>query len=469
MMVDHPPDIQAVRPPGKSLALHFERLVRHWRGSYWLSSGVFTLLTKITTVAFGFLNFLILIRMLSPADYGAWILFVSVSTLMELVKHGFIRNPLIRYLTITPLDEQPNLQTASMFLNSIIAVLQAILLLVFAYVLTSFWDVPQLHSLFLIYILTTLVFVPANHFDTVQQAGLQFMQMFFVNLVRQGGLLVYILTSFFLGRKVSLEGLAIAQLVGAAASCGLSYIFSKGLLHFSRHLARKWVGELYHYGKFTFGTNVSSMIIKNMSSWMLGRMISVNAVTILNPAVRVSNLVEVPNDTLSAIYFPRISRDFQEQGTKAVKRRYEMAVGALLAMVIPGVVLIIAFAYQVISLIAGPGFEETVPLLRLTMLYCLLLPFNRFFGVTLDAIGKAQINFRMVLLTAILNLASCFLFIHFFGTIGAAYGTLLTYFIMFVSNQVYLNKKFGITIAGVFSEMFTFYRTLPTRLNGKAG
>src|SRR5690348_8598435 len=128
MMVNPPPDIQAVGQGGKGFALHFERIVRHWRGSYWLSSGIFTLLTKITTVGFGFLNFLILIRMLSPADYGAWVLFISVSTLMELVKYGFTRNPLIRYLSITPHEEQPDLQSASMFLNSVIAVFQGAML-----------------------------------------------------------------------------------------------------------------------------------------------------------------------------------------------------------------------------------------------------------------------------------------------------------------------------------------------------
>jgi O-antigen/teichoic acid export membrane protein len=293
------------------------------------------------------------------------------------------------------------------------------------------------------------------------------MQLFFVNLLKQGGLLVYVLTSFAIGSTVTLEGLALSQFGGAVASCLLSYAYVRGLLTFSWKLNGKWVRELYHYGKFTFGTNVSSMIIKNMSSWLLGRMISVNAVTIFNPAIRVSNLVEVPNDTLSSIYFPRVSRDVAEQGTKAVKRRYEMAVGALLAMVIPCALLMIMFAPLVISIIAGPGFEDTVPILRITMVYCMLLPFNRFFGVTLDAIGRAKVNFRMVMVTAVLNLVNCLVFIYFFGTIGAAYGTLLTYFIMFIANQIYLNRRFGITVSGVVVEMFRFYKTLPSRLNGR--
>lgn len=451
----------------KGLTAHFDRITQYWKNSYWLSSSVFTLLTRATTVFFGFLNFLILIRMLSTTDYGAWILFFSIATLMELVKHGFVRNPLIRYLSIAPANENGLLQTASITLNILIAAIQAVILVVFSYVLARFWDVPQLQSLFLIYILTTFALVPANHFDTIQQAHMQFRQMFFVNMVKQGGILVYVLFAFFTGISVTLEGLALAHLAGVAGSALLALIFSKSLLHFAKRLDHRWFRELFSYGKYTFGTNVSSMIIKNMDSWMLGRVLSVHAVTIFNPAIRVSNLVEIPNDTLSTVYFPKVSQEFAAEGQSAIKRRYEMAVGSILAIVIPGIACIMLLAPQIVAIIAGPGFEETVPILRLTMLYGLMLPFNRFFGVTLDAIGKAKVNFRIVMLTACLNLISSFTFIHFFGTIGAAYGTLVTYSLMLIANQIYLNRNFGITVTGVFAEMFAFYKSIPGRLNGR--
>jgi len=155
------------------------------------------------------------------------------------------------------------------------------------------------------------------------------------------------------------------------------------------------------------------------------------------------------------------------EGHSAVKRRYEMAVGSILAIVVPGIIFIIVLAPQIIFLIAGPGFEETVSIVRITMLYGLMLPFNRFFGVTLDAIGKAKVNFRIVMLTALINLVNSFIFINIFGTIGAAYGTLLTYLIMLTANQIYLHRHFGITIGGVFMRMIEFYKSIPGRLNGR--
>jgi lipopolysaccharide exporter len=464
------PEISAIdinRPRLKALSAHVDRISRYWKNSYWLSSSLFTLLTKATTILFGFLNFLILIRVLAATEYGAWILFISVSTLMELIKHGFIRNPLIRYLSITPESDRPALQTASLSLNVAIAFIQGIVLVGFAYLLSSFWSVPELHNLFLIYILTTFAFIPANHFDTVQQAGGQFRALFFVNMLKQAGIFVYVMFAFLTGARVTLEALAIAQLAGVVSSGILSFIMSRQLLHFSRKVDRRWLRELFDYGKYTFGTNVSSMIIKNMDSWMLGRLLSVHAVTMFNPAIRLTNLAEVPNDTLSTVYFPKVSKEVAEEGSTAIKRRYEMAVGSILALVIPGIAFIIIFAPYIVGLIAGPGFRETVPIVRVTMLYGLLLPFNRFFGVTLDAIGKAKVNFRIVLLTAMLNLVNSYLFISNFGTIGAAYGLLLTYTIMLIVNQVYLYRHFGITVTGVFTRMMEFYRSIPGRLNGR--
>jgi lipopolysaccharide exporter len=463
------PEISAVgmeRSVLKRLTTHIDRISRYWKGSYWLSSSLFTLLTRMTTVFFGFLTFLILIRTLTTVEYGAWVLFISISTLMELIKHGFIRNPLIRYMSITEHDAQSELQSASMALNICIAGIQAIMLVIFAYFLTAFWNVPHLYNLFLIYILTTIVLVPAIHFDTVQQAGMQFKELFFVNILKQGGILVFAVLAFATGKKITLEGLALAQLAGMIASALLSFLYARKLLRFTLHLSFRWMKELFNYGKYTFGTNVSSMIVKNMDSWMLGRLVSVHAVAVFNPAIRVSNLIEVPNDTLSTVYFPKVSKEVATEGHSAVKRRYEMAVGSILAIVIPGVLLIMVFTPQIVLLLAGPGFEETVPIMRLTLLYGLLIPFNRFFGVTLDAIGKAHVNFRIVLLTAVINLFSCYLFISHYGTIGAAYGTLSTYTVLLIANQVYLHRHFGITISGVLMQMINFYKSIPGRLGG---
>ena len=414
-------------------------------------------MNRVFITLFGFVNFYILIRVLSKEDFGAWVLFTSIASLMELIKHGFVRNPLIRYLAMSSDDESPGIQTASLWLNTIVGGLEVAVLFLCSIYLSDFWDAPQLRSLFMIYMVSTALLVPINHFDVIQQARMQFKGTFLSNMVRHGGLFLFVTIVFTSGLEIHLDHLAYAQLGAIFISGFVSFGFAKHFLRFSKNLDWKWFRELRSYGFFTFGTNVSSMINKSIDSWMLGKLISPAAVTIFNPAMRISNLVEVPTDTLTSILFPKLSERIAKEGASAARYLYEKAVGTITAFMLPVVIFFIVFADPVVRFVAGPGFEQTVPILQITMLYGLFIPFNRFMGLTLDAIGKAKTNFLFVLRNAAFNIISNFLFISNFGIIGAAYGTFTTYVVISIINQVYMHRFLGVRLQGIGKYLLESY------------
>jgi lipopolysaccharide exporter len=425
--------------------------------SYWLRSGSYTLMNKVSVTLFAFINFYILIRVLPKDDFGAWVLFLSIASLMELIKYGFVRNALIRYLAMSRNEESPNIQTASFFLNVVVGLVEVLLLFLSSVFLSEFWSAPQLRSLFMIYMISTTLLIPINHFDVIQQARMQFKGTFLSNFVKHFGLFIFISGVYVFGFKIHLNHLAYAQMTAIFLSGFVSFKYASPFLEFSKSINWKWFKELYRYGAFTFGTNVSSMILKNIDSWMIGKLISPAAVTIFNPAIRVSNLVEVPTETLTSILFPKLSERIAKEGPQAAKYLYEKAVGTITAFMLPLVLFFIVLAEPIVRFIAGPGFEETVPILQVTMLYGLIIPFNRFMGITLDAIGKAKTNFLFVLRNAIINMISNYIYIRYFGIIGAAYGTLTTYIFMLIYNQVYLHKHLGVRLRNVFKHLFASY------------
>ena len=427
------------------------------RGSYWLRSGSYTFMNKIFVTFFGFVNFYILIRVLSKEDFGAWVLFISVASLMELIKHGFVRNPLIRYLAMSPEEESTSIQTASLFLNTVVGLVEVLILFACSVYLSEFWDSPQLTSLFRVYMLSTTLLIPINHFDVIQQARMQFKGTFLSNFVRHAGLFLFILLVFTFDFTIHLDHLAYAQMTAIFLSGFVSIKYARPFLQFSKKVDWKWFRELHSYGLFTFGTNVSSMILKSIDSWMLGTLISPAAVTILNPALRISNLVEVPTETLSSILFPKLSERIANEGPQAAKYLYEKAVGTITAFMLPVVLFFIVLADPIVQFIAGPGFEETVPILQITMLYGLIIPFNRFLGITMDAIGKAKTNFMFVFRNALINVISNFFYINYFGIIGAAYGTLTTYVIVLTLNQIYLHRFLNVRLRNVFKHLLNSY------------
>ncbi|MEM6700100.1 MAG: polysaccharide biosynthesis C-terminal domain-containing protein, partial [Bacteroidota bacterium] len=57
----------------------------------------------------------------------------------------------------------------------------------------------------------------------------------------------------------------------------------------------------------------------------------------------------------------------------------------------------------------------------------------------------------------LLNILFNYFFIRQFGIIGAAYGTLTTYFLAFIGMQMYLHRIFGVSFWKAFRYAIEFY------------
>ena len=189
---------------------------------------------------------------------------------------------------------------------------------------------------------------------------------------------------------------------------------------------------------------------------MLG-ILSVSAVAIYDLAIRINNLMEVPIAAMASIAFPQTAKKMENEGKEAVKEIYENSVAAVLCLIIPAIIIIQLFPSQIIYIIAGNSYLDTVPVLRITALYGLFVPFARQFGTVFDAIGKPKISFYFVVLGAILNLIFNYFLIAKIGIMGAAYASLITLFIIFIGHQTYLYKHLNVSLKKIFIQIFLFY------------
>jgi O-antigen/teichoic acid export membrane protein len=133
-------------------------------------------------------------------------------------------------------------------------------------------------------------------------------------------------------------------------------------------------------------------------------------------------------------------------------------VSVILAAMIPMVVPIFLFAETIITLVFGPQYVDSAPILRVTIFYSLIIPFNRQFGMIMDGLKYPKINFYLLVLVAVLNVIFNFLFLTWFGLIGSAFGTLLSYTVVFALNQIILHRMFGINTLKVFEGIPEWYR-----------
>ncbi|TAH27679.1 MAG: flippase [Cytophagales bacterium] len=428
------------------------------QGSYWIKSGLFTILQRFSLLIFGFGSFFILIKILSKDDFGSWSLFLSITSLIEVARSGLVKNALVKHLTTAESKEHAKIITASLGLNVILTFCSIFLLFIGANFLSSNWNTPELEPMFYIYMITTLLLIPFFQFEFIQQANLDFQGIFFSNFVRQGLFFLAIILSYFFDYKLALFDLAKLQIVTALSGIFVSYFFVRKYIVLTKSIDWVWVKKLFNFGKYTFGTNVSHMIFSSVDQFLLGSLISKSAVASYNVALRVTNLVEVPTISIAEIVFPQSAKRMESQGKEGVKYLYEKSVGVIMAIVLPALVVVMVLPKFIITIIADERYLSTVPLLQITVLYTIFVPFARQFGTVLDSMGKPQINFYFVVIGAIINATLNYFFIKNFGIIGAAYGTLLSFTINFILNQIVLKKILNVEVLKVFYYMIEFYK-----------
>ncbi|HNR72647.1 MAG TPA: oligosaccharide flippase family protein, partial [Cyclobacteriaceae bacterium] len=240
----------------------------------WIKPGLYTTLDKFSVVFLGFVNFFILSRVLSKSDFGVWVLFTGLVSVLETLREGFIKQPLIALMPTQHDTERDRVGSAALTLNWGYSILISILLFVTSATLEVFWDAYPLATLLQIYGFVNLIFVLFSHYEYLQQTVLDFKGIFVGHLVRSLIPTLFILACISAGIELTLIKLVYSVLAGNII--GLIFMMYFGWKHRHQYLLPK-INELQSmlsFGKFSLGTNIASLSIRNMDSWMLGKMLS---------------------------------------------------------------------------------------------------------------------------------------------------------------------------------------------------
>jgi len=167
---------------------------------------------------------------------------------------------------------------------------------------------------------------------------------------------------------------------------------------------------------------------------------------------------------MSTILLPKLTKKIGDEGPSSVGYYYERSLIYVLMFMIPIIVISFIFSSEIILLVVGEGFNQSSELLRITIFYGLLIPFNRQFTVIMEAIGKPKISFLVIVFTLVLSLSANYIFITIYGLFGAAYGSLLTYILVFVFIQVYLHHQFRIKLWKILLGVIPAYYKIPQRI-----
>jgi O-antigen/teichoic acid export membrane protein len=201
---------------------------------------------------------------------------------------------------------------------------------------------------------------------------------------------------------------------------------------------------------------------------MLSNMVGTPAVALQRAALQITNAVEVPTNAMADIVFPQSARRMHAEGKEAVKYLYEKSVSVILSLIVPFLIVVLLFPGPIITLVTGGGgYLQSIAILQITVLYTVIIPFDRQAGTIFDSTGRQKLNFCLQIGAVVVNFTSNLFFISQFGIIGAAYGSLTTYVISFVVKQSILRNLYQIDALTILKNSLNFYGEMYTLFRQK--
>ena len=425
--------------------------------TYWLKSGIYSGLQKIAVLLFGIGSVLVLTRSLTKSDMGVWNLFLVYTGIIEIVRQSLIKNAVIKYINGHAEEEHPHIQSAALYLNIAITLIIGLLISIFIYPVSKLLQAPDLTMVIYLFLPGLLLLIPFSHFEWTQNANADFRGIFWGYLSRQGISFLLIVVHLLLIGDITLTYLICYFDAGLLFGTIVSALFARKFMHRSMKLQKEWLLKLWHFGKFVFGTNISSSVFRNTDQFIISSYLSTSAVALYGVCLRISNLVDVPSQVLGDILFPKTARMMEDGNLGKVKYYYEKAVGSILAIAVPASLAIMFLPKLVITIIAGHNYLDAVPILQVTIFYGLFLPFIKQFGTIMDSIGAPKTNFIVITITAVCNIFICMYFTRQMGLMGAAYGTMVSYGICFIITQTILYRKLNVNLFNVGKYLLQFY------------
>ncbi|NQX38581.1 Membrane protein involved in the export of O-antigen and teichoic acid [Pedobacter steynii] len=404
-----------------------------------LGNGVMSIIGMVISI--------ILRRVFSLEDMGIWLLFFSVILLVDTFRTGFLTTAFIKFFAGAEAQKAREIVGSTWYLAILITGI-LLLLNIPAYFIS--FHVENLGvALFLkwfgiAYVLSLPFFVTS----CILQAKQRFDQLLFIRLFNQGSFVIFILLFIFF-KRINITTVIYSYLLSNAVSSMISMLRGWSMINDIRMKTKESISTIYHFGKFSVGTNISATLLGTADSLIINFVMGPAALAIYDAGIKFIQFIEIPLRSFAATAMPALSTAFNNNKRMEVIDITKKYIGMVTIAIVPITIGTLIFADYAILILGGEKYVHTIApnILRIVMIIALFYPADRFLALTLDVIHKPKINFYkvmlMVVVTVVTDFAGIYLTNSLYGVITATiFPTLTAIFIGYYALQKNY-EKFG--------------------------
>lgn len=422
-----------------------------------------SLATSAAMPVIGMLVLSLMAHNLSKAEFGNYLFLLITILLADTFRNGFVQTPLIKFYAGTNRKTSIEVAGSAWYVGLIQALIfVAIDGIVYLVYPSKSPDVETTIQWFGIIYITTL---PAAIASYILQAEEKFGRMLILQLLNQGIFLLLILGLIFT-HKLSFQTAVYAYFAGSLVTSLLTIFNGWAKIKAIKYRDKKAINQLAHFGKFSVGTSISAYLLRSSDSFIITKMFKDKSfLAVYYIPQRLMEVFEIPMRAAVTTALPELSAAVHKGNLEEVASIMKRYAGMLTVVFIPIAVIAFASGGFVIELLFGKQYRDTeaVTIFRLFMCYVMLMPVDRFFGITLDILNKPRLNMAKVILMLIVNVIGDVVGIIIFHSLYAvAIASLFTFCAGAIFGYFTLKKHLNFTIRDIFS---IGYRELKNMIN----
>jgi O-antigen/teichoic acid export membrane protein len=369
---------------------------------------LYSLMSNLVFAGFGFVTFLVLVRQVPSLVFGQWVLFITISSLFDMLRLGLTGTAAIRLLSSsTDLQKRVRVVAASYQLGIVSTVGVGVLLAGSYLVFQDSFANSNYVPVFLYYPLLALANLPFNQALVVAQGNNDFARVLVLRLVAGAGSLVLQVASLLVFDD---------HLVGLIISTSVAYTLASLVA-----MAGNWDGwqqlglqsrperrAILDFGKYSTAGYIGSNLLRSADTILLGLFpfMGVQAIAVLAVPFKFIEVVEIPLRSFTATAFPRLSSALVA-GIPQFNKLLINYMVATTVMLVPFVVMLCVFPTFFLQLMGGSSVEHTLAVqqqvLNIICINIMVLPIDRYSGVALFAMNRPAQNFYKILFMLVTN------------------------------------------------------------------
>lgn len=403
---------------------------------------------QISFLLSNFVLFLYLAKNYDKVVFGHWALFITTVSILDGLRQGFVQNGLARLIIQKP--NNPEIKSTGLLLNYSIVLLTS----TFLFILSLFTK-AEISELYMHGYKVLLVLATIQYLNSVQQAQQQFKRYFLLNLTYLSSFLTaFGIQTLVFGRP---ELTTIINLMLLSTFPVVLSVMVKKEFQFVRP-QKSTVEELFHFGKYSSGTNLLSLLFQRTDLLMISYFLDPTAVAIFHFANKIINYAELPLQALSQVIYPRIAASHLQKNSIELNKTYGNSILWLLVFITPMTIVVIMFNETIINIIGSESYSSASSVIITLCVASFFKPWGRVFGLTLDAVGKPKINFYMLAFSLVVNVLMNWILIPLYGVNGAALATSSSVIITIIIGQLNIRRILAINpVREVIGSLKTVY------------